>query len=62
MDSMTEIEKLMGLFYVAKFNRDEDNYIRDSINISFLNAKRIIDKKRKDDGLTEFRIIAVLDY
>lgn len=59
---MSELDKLMCSFYVGKFCVESDCYLQDSIRMSFNNAKMLIDKKRNDEPLADFKILGVADY
>jgi hypothetical protein len=59
---MSELEQLIGCFYIGKFNREADCYLQDSIRMHLEPAKALIGSKRKESPTEEFTILGVLDY
>jgi hypothetical protein len=59
---MSELEQLIGCFYIGKFNREADCYLQDSIRMHLESAKSLIGSKRKESPNEEFTILGVLDY
>ena len=44
---LSELDKLIGCFYIGKFCNDADCYLQDSQRMDLNNAKKKISKKQK---------------
>lgn len=58
----SELEKLIGCFYIGKFNREPDCFLQDSTLMGLEAAKNLITNKRKESPEDEFTILGVVDY
>ena len=59
---LSELDKLIGCFYVGKFCTAEGCYLQDSMRMSLYSAKQLVVHKRKDDEEGEYIILGVVDY
>jgi hypothetical protein len=58
----SELEILIGCFYIGKFDREADCFLQDSTRMGLEPAKNLITKKRKESPDEEFTILGVVDY
>ncbi len=59
---LSELDKLIGCFYVGKFCEDADCYIQDSHRMDLKNAKKLVKSKRSNNKDGEYTILGVVDY
>jgi hypothetical protein len=59
---LSELDKLIGCFYIGKFNKEADCFLQDSIRMSLEPAKNLITSKRNESPEEEFTILGVVDY
>jgi len=59
---LSELEGLIGCFYIGKFCSMADCYIQDSNRMDLKNAKELIKSKRDNNENSEYTILGVVDY
>ena len=59
---LSELDQLVGSFYIGKFCEDVDCYIQDSHRMDLKNAKKLVESKRSNDKYGDYSILAVVDY
>jgi hypothetical protein len=59
---LSELDRLIGCFYIGKFNKEADCYLQDSTRMSLKSAKNLITSKREESPEDEFTILGIVDY
>ncbi len=59
---MGELDKLIGCFYIGKFDKEADCHLQDSERMGLKAAMGLVDHKRSTNPKEEYTILGVVDY